>query len=268
MGDRIAGKVALISGAARGLGEAEARRFVAEGARVVVADVLVEQGQALAEELGEAAVFAHLDVTEPSEWEATVSAALAQWERLDILVNNAGIGLGGPIDTLPLQDHHRLIDINVHGVYYGLRAAVPVMKRARSGSIVNISSIDGLVGIPGLSSYVTSKFAVTGLTRSAALELGPAGIRVNSVHPGVIQTPMLGAVGAAHMAPVIEKQAIPRMGLPEEVASAVLFLASDEASYITGAQLVVDGGHLAGPWRPRGDDTDLSVVAADEPLSY
>lgn len=251
MGDRLAGKIAVITGGARGMGEAHARRFVAEGARVAIADIRDEQGKELARELGDAAIFEHLDVTLSDDWAQLVGKVIDRWGQLDILVNNAGIGAGGAIDGLPLDEHRRLVDVNVNGVYYGMRAVAGQMRGQRSGAIVNISSIDGLAGMPGLSSYVASKFAVTGLTRSAAAELGPAGIRVNSVHPGVIETPMLSGPGAERMQPIVAMQPIPRFGRPEEVAALVLFLASDEASYITGAQMVIDGGHLAGPWRPR-----------------
>jgi 3alpha(or 20beta)-hydroxysteroid dehydrogenase len=250
VGDRLNGKVAVITGGASGMGKAEAQRFVAEGARVAIADVSDDAGRVVGEELGEAAMFSHLDVSDPAAWRPVVDSVQARWGHLDILVNNAGIGAGGPIDELPLEDHQRLIDVNVNGVYYGMRAVAAPMRAQGSGSIVNISSIDGLVGVGGLSTYSASKFAVTGLTRAAAIELGPAGIRVNSVHPGVIDTPLLSEAGRARMVPLMKMQPIPRIGRPEEVAALVLFLASDEASYITGAQMVVDGGHLAGPWRP------------------
>ncbi len=253
MGDRLAGKAAIVTGGARGLGEAQTRRFVAEGARVAICDIRDDEGAALADELGEAATFEHLDVTQPAEWDALVPRLVERHGRVDVLVNNAGTGIVGRIDGVPLEDHHRVIDINLHGVYYGMRAVAAPMRANNGGAIVNISSIDGLAGVSGLTSYVASKFAVTGMTRSVALELGRSGIRVNSVHPGVIQTPLLGEAGAARMQRVMDMQPIPRVGRPEEVANAVLFLASDEASYITGAQLLVDGGHLAGPWRPPMD---------------
>jgi 3alpha(or 20beta)-hydroxysteroid dehydrogenase len=250
VGDRLVGKVALITGAARGQGEAEARRFVAEGARVVIADIADEAGSRVAEELGDRALFAHLDVTDPDGWRSVVDTVVARWSRLDVLVNNAGVGYAGIIDELPLEHHHRLVDVNLNGVYYGMRAAAGPMREQRGGAIVNISSIDGLAGMLGMSSYAATKFAVTGMTRSAAIELGPFGIRVNSIHPGVIDTPMVSDAGRARLERVLSMQPIPRMGRPEEVAALALFLASDEASYITGAQIPVDGGHLAGPWRP------------------
>src|SRR5438874_3613856 len=188
--DRLRGKVALVTGAASGQGEAEARRFVAEGARVAVADIAEERGRAVASELGDVGCFVALDVTDPAQWDGAVASVVGVWERIDVLVNNAGIGLPPvPFVDAPLADHYRVIDVNLHGVYLGMRAVVPAMTAG--GSIVNISSIDGMVGVAGMTSYVASKFAVRGMTRSAALELGPRGIRVNSIHPGVIETPLV-----------------------------------------------------------------------------
>ena len=216
-------------------------------------DVADDAGSLVADDLGPAAAYEHLDVTDPRQWESVVDAAVARWGRLDVLVNNAGIGVFGPLDGLGPDEHKRVVDINLNGVYYGMRAVAGPMRRQHSGAIVNVSSIDGLVGVLGMTSYSATKFAVTGMTRSAALELGPAGIRVNSVHPGVINSPMVQEAPAevhAKLAALMAMQPIARMGEPAEVASLVLFLASDEAGYITGAQFVIDGGHLAGPWRP------------------
>ncbi len=253
MGDRLSGKVALVTGAAHGQGEAEARRFAAEGATVVVTDVADEAGTLVAADLGAAAAYEHLDVTDPRQWARVVDTAVARWGRLDVLVNNAGIGVVAPLQDLAPEDHQRLVDVNLNGVYYGMRAVAGPMRRQRSGAIVNVSSIDGLVGVLGMTSYAATKFAVTGMTRSAAIELGPAGIRVNSVHPGVINSPMVQEAPEeirAKLDSLMAMQPIARMGEPAEVAALVLFLASDEAGYITGAQFVIDGGHLAGPWRP------------------
>jgi 3alpha(or 20beta)-hydroxysteroid dehydrogenase len=255
---RLAGKVALVTGAARGQGEAIARLFVAEGAQVVVTDVLETEGRAVAGELGEAAVWCALDVADPDQWAAAVREAIDAFGRLDILVNNAGIGIPpARIEDETVEGHRLTLDINLTGVWHGIRAVIPVMSTQRSGSIVNTSSIDGLVGIGGMSSYIASKFGVTGITRGAALENGPRGIRINSVHPGVIDSPMVANAPAevqARLARLMARQPIQRTGRPEEVAYAVLFFASDESSYCTGSSLVVDGGHLAGPWREGFDD--------------
>jgi 3alpha(or 20beta)-hydroxysteroid dehydrogenase len=250
---RMEGKVALVSGSARGQGAAEARLFVQEGARVVVSDVLDDEGRALAEELGDAATYVHLDVTSEADWTAAVEQAERNFGRLNVLVNNAGIGIPPhPLLDATTEGHHRTIDVNLHGVWLGMRAAAPAMLRAGGGSIVNISSIDGLVGVAGMASYTASKFAVTGLTKSAALEWGRDGIRVNSVHPGVISSPMVDQAPPdvrARLQQYLDHQPLPRMGTPEEVALLVLFLASDESSYCTGSEFVIDGGHIAGPYR-------------------
>jgi 3alpha(or 20beta)-hydroxysteroid dehydrogenase len=251
-GDRLEGKVALITGAAHGQGAAEARRFVAEGARVLVTDVEHREGKTLAAELGKAAAYHPLDVTDPTAWDTAVASASEKFGRIDILINNAGIGEIGLLEALDLETHKQIVDTNLHGVYIGMRAVTGVMKDGGGGVILNISSIDGLVGVLGMTSYTASKFAVTGMTRSAAIELGPYGIRVNSIHPGVIASHMVEQAPAevrARIDRLMQKQPIKRMGECHEVASLAVFLASDEASYITGAQMVIDGGHLAGPWR-------------------
>ena len=253
MTGRLAGKVALISGSARGQGATEAAMFVREGACVVVSDVLDDLGRATAASLGDRACYVHLDVTDDDQWRRAVDEAERTFGHLDVLVNNAGIGIPPHPMVRTTEEQHRLtMSINLDGVWRGIRAAAPAMKRAGGGSIVNISSIDGIVGVGYMASYVASKFAVTGLTKAAALELGRDNIRVNSVHPGVVATPMLDAAPPAvleRLDRLMQQQPIPRIGRPEEIASVVLFLASDEASYVTGTGIVVDGGHLAGPWR-------------------
>jgi 3alpha(or 20beta)-hydroxysteroid dehydrogenase len=258
VGARLDGKVALISGGARGQGEAEARLFAAEGAKVVICDIREDEGHALAEELEDRAFFQPLDVRSPEQWDRAVASAVERFGGLNVLVNNAGIGAVGTLEGMLLEDHAQIIDVNLNGVYYGMRCAKRALAATGNGSIINISSIDGLAGMLGMTSYVASKFAVTGMTKSAAIELGPLGVRVNSIHPGVIDTPMLGGPDSParpRLERLMQLQPIRRMGRPGEVASVALFLASDDSSYVTGAAIPVDGGHLAGPFRePSGDE--------------
>jgi 3alpha(or 20beta)-hydroxysteroid dehydrogenase len=258
---RLDGKVALVTGAARGQGEAIATLFAAEGARVLVTDERCDQGREVAGRLGEAsAAWAELDVTDERQWAAAVQTCVRTFGRLDVLVNNAGIGIPPVgIEHETTEGHRRTLDVNLTGVWHGMRAVIPVMTAHGGGSIVNTSSIDGLAGIAGMTSYAASKFAVTGMTRTAALELGGRGIRVNSVHPGVIDTPMVAEAPAdvkARLERMMRRQPIPRMGTVRDVALAVLFLASDESAYCTGVSLPVDGGHLAGPYREGFGDPD------------
>ena len=262
MTGRLEGKVALITGSARGQGEAEARRFTAEGAKVAITDLRDVLGEQLAAELGPDTFYQQLDVTREDDWDAAVAATVERFGKLDILVNNAGIGAFGTLEGLDLKTHHEMTDINLHGVYLGMRAAKAALVATGNGAIVNISSIDGIVGVLGMTSYSGTKFAVTGMTRSAAIELGPLGVRVNSIHPGVINSPMVQDADPPtleRLNQLMDMQPIKRMGEPHEIASLALFLASDEASYITGAQFVIDGGHLAGPWRPPFEDSPFEV---------
>ncbi|MFC8530765.1 glucose 1-dehydrogenase [Nocardia sp. NPDC057227] len=238
---RVDGKVALISGGSRGMGAAHARLLVAEGAQVVIGDILDDEGKALAEEIGPSARYVHLDVTQPEEWDAAVAVAVQEFGSLTVLVNNAGIVNGAPIHKFDLDQWRRILDVNLTGTFLGLRAAVPAMKKAGTGSIINVSSIEGLRGAPWAHGYVATKWGVRGLAKSAALELAPLGIRVNSLHPGLIRTPMTENIPD-------DMVTIPmgRPAAPEEVATFVLFLASDESSYATGAEFIVDGGLVVG----------------------
>jgi 3alpha(or 20beta)-hydroxysteroid dehydrogenase len=244
MTSRLAGKVALISGAARGQGAAEARLFAAEGAQVVLGDVLDEECAAVAAEIGDAAAFTCLDVTDEAQWEAAVAFAEDRFGPVSVLVNNAGILHFQAVHKTDTDDFDKIMRVNVRGVFLGIKAATPSLERAGGGAIVNISSTAGLQGLPYVAAYVASKWAVRGLTKSAAIDLGHKGIRVNSVHPGGIDTPMIAGTSAD--APYYKRLPVPRMGTAEEVAQAVLFLASDDAAYISGAELAVDGGATTG----------------------
>lgn len=244
---RLDGKVALITGAARGQGAAEARLFVREGARVLITDVLDEQGEALARELGAAARYLRLDVSSEEQWAAAIAAAEAMGP-LSVLVNNAAVVFFSALKDTTLADYQRVIGINQIGCFLGMRAAIEPMKRAGSGSIINVSSIDGLRAKNGIVAYCASKWAIRGMTKVAALELGPHNIRVNSIHPGGIDTVMGNpqGVSTAEIDKFYVDQALPRVGQPEEVATMALFLASDEASYCTGSEYPVDGGWNVG----------------------
>jgi 3alpha(or 20beta)-hydroxysteroid dehydrogenase len=246
---RLDGKVALVSGAARGQGEAESRRFVAEGARVVMGDVLDEDGERAAKDIGADAVYVHLDVTDPAGWDAAVTTTLDRFGRLDVLVNNAGILRLGLIESTSLSEYMAVINVNQVGCFLGMKAVIAAMRASGGGSIINTSSTSGMIGMTGMGAYTASKFAIRGMTKVAAMELGSSGIRVNSVHPGGIDTDMikLPEFGAIDQDKAYRSQPIPRVGQPDEVASLMVFLASDESSYCTGAEFIIDGGFTTGP---------------------
>jgi NAD(P)-dependent dehydrogenase (short-subunit alcohol dehydrogenase family) len=245
---RLKGKVAIVTGGASGMGRSEATIFAREGARVLVADVLEKEGQEAAKSIGDAARFMKLDVTRESEWQAVVAAAEREFGKLDILVNNAGISGTYTSDLASTEAWDRLMDINAKGAFLGMKHAVPAMKRAGGGAIVNISSISGFAGQLGVHmAYNASKGAVRLMTKAGAVQWARDNIRVNSVHPGFMPA-MRTSVGSAKpewRAKALAGVPMRREGKVEEVAYAVLFLASDEASYITGTELVVDGGFLA-----------------------
>lgn len=246
--NRLHGKVVLITGAARGMGAATARLFSAEGALVVIADVLDVEGERLAAELGERAIFCHLDVTLEEDWSAAVKATLERWGRIDGLVNNAGIAHSQAIAATRKEDFERVLAVNLVGPFLGIKAVAPVMTAQRSGSIVNISSIGGMTAWNSMAAYCSSKWGMRGLSRVAAMELGHQGVRVNSIHPGGINTDMGGMfdedTDALDRAYAL--QPIQRIGRPNEVAQTSLFLISDDSSYICGTEVVVDGGALTG----------------------
>jgi 3(or 17)beta-hydroxysteroid dehydrogenase len=248
---RLANKVALITGAASGMGASMARIFAAEGAKVVVADLLETDGREVVADIvraNGAAIFQRLDVASEPEWRAAVDAAIAAYGRLDILVNDAGLSGSAEADLFDTAAWDRLMAVNARGVFLGIKFAIPIMKAQGGGSIVNISSISGITGQHGVHvAYNASKGAVRTLTKAAAVQHGADNIRVNSVHPGLMP-PMRSSGRTADpevRAKMLRQVPLGRAGRPEEVAHAVLFLASDEASYITGAELWVDGGYLA-----------------------
>ena len=247
---RLEGKVAIITGGANGMGAEECRIFVREGAKVVIADILEEEGKKLEAEIAESggdAVFMRLDVTSEENWQSAVEATVSRYGRLDVLVNNAGIGKGNTPDNLRAEDWDALMNINAKGVFLGMKTAIAEMQKVGGGSIVNISSISGMVGQRATHmGYNASKGAVRIVTKSAAVQYAQDGIRVNSVHPGLMPPMLTSAANTPEIrSEMLRDVPMGRPGRREEVGNAVLFLASDEASYITGAELVVDGGWTA-----------------------
>ena len=244
MSGRLKGKVALVTGGARGQGEAEARCFVAEGARVYIADLLKREGEKLAAELGPAATFVELDVAEEADWARALEGILAREGRVDVLVNNAAMTLIRPAAETTPADFLQVCRVNQFGVHLGMLAVYGPMAKQRSGSIVNVSSLAGLYGQEGQFAYSASKAAVVVMSRVAAKEWGPIGIRVNSILPGAIDTPMLRGphTEGIDVDALLSGLPLGRAGRPSEIAAAALFLASDESSYVTGAAFEVDGG--------------------------
>ena len=236
---RVDDKVALITGGARagGMGAAGARMLIAEGAKVVIGDILDDDGAALAAELGDSARYVHLDVTSAEDWKAAVDTAVQTFGTLNVLVNNAGIVQVAPLKTADITRWQKVLDVNLTGAMRGIQAVIEPMIAAGGGSIINISSIEGMRGATWAHSYVASKWGLRGLTKSAALELAPEKIRVNSIHPGFIRTPM-----TRHLPDDIVTAPMGRAGTPEEVATFMVFLASYESSFSTGSEYVVDGG--------------------------
>jgi 3alpha(or 20beta)-hydroxysteroid dehydrogenase len=250
MSDRLQGKVALVTGGSNGLGEAIVRRFVEEGARVVIGDIDDAAGKSLSNELGNSCEFFHLDVGEESQWSDAVNAVEHRFGQLDVGVNNGGVVLHASLDEMSLEDFERIIRVNQTGTFLGMKYMARLMKVGGGGSLINTSSVRGLIGANGLLGYSATKFAVRGMTKVAAMELGPFGIRVNSIHPGAVATRLIGDTPLEQVDAYFSDQAIPRIARPYEIANMALFLASDESSYSTGAEFVCDGGVSAGVRRP------------------
>jgi NAD(P)-dependent dehydrogenase (short-subunit alcohol dehydrogenase family) len=248
---RLNGKVALISGGARGMGASEARLFAREGARVVIGDILEPEGKAVEADIkaqGGEALFVRLDVTDEADWDRAVARTVERFGKLDVLVNNAGVGAVSRIEDTTVKDWDHVMDVNAKGVFLGTRAAIPVMRRGGGGSIINISSQLGLVGTDNNSpQYQASKGAVRLLTKTTAIQYAREGIRANSVHPGPITTPMTERRRAdpEHYHKMLSRIPLGRFGEPDEVAYGVLYLASDESAFVTGSELVIDGGWTA-----------------------
>ena len=246
-GLRLDGKIAIVTGGAQGQGAAIARAFVAEGAKVVIADVADEPGKLLADSLGESALFVHHDVSSEESWTALVAQTAETYGPVNVLANNAGILRFGEILTQPVEEFELLWRVNTLGCFLGMRSVISTMKENGGGSIINASSIEGLAGMAFVAGYTSTKFAIRGMTKAAALELGPSGIRVNSVHPGMIDTGMTRGVGAddAAMEFGAAKVALKRVGHPEDIAPLYVYLASDESGFVTGAEIAIDGGATA-----------------------
>ena len=247
---RLEGKVALITGGARGQGAAEARMFAGEGAKVVIADILDGEGEKLAAEIGESggdAMFVHLDVTSEDQWRNAITATVLRFGKLDVLVNNAAVWRGGRVEETTGEHWDSVMEVNAKGVFLGTKLAIPEMRKAGGGSIINISSVAGLVGSLTSSAYSASKGAVRLLTKSTAIQYAGEGIRANSIHPGAIDTAMGEQVwpNSETRDEVVARTPVGRMGMPEDIAYGALFLASDESSFVTGSELVIDGGMSA-----------------------
>jgi len=249
---RLEGKVAIVTGAARGMGAATATLFAAEGAKVVIADVLDGEGEALAASIGKLAHYHHLDVSQETQWQEVVADAERRFGTVDVLVNNAGILINHLIVDFPKAEFDRLIAINLGGTFLGMKHAGQVMRKRQRGSIVNISSTEGLEGMNAQGAYAASKWGVRGMTKVAAMEMSPWGVRVNSVHPGPVNTPMGNpskmSTGEINALSFVKRLPIQRYAEPEEIARVSLFLASDDSSYVTGAEIAADGGMTVGQY--------------------
>ena len=246
MTGRLEGKVAIVTGGAMGQGAGISRAFVEQGARVVIADVAKDAGQELADSLGDAAHFAHHDVSDQASWTALVEDTNARFGPVNVLANNAGILRFGEIEKMAVDEVELLWRVNQLGCFLGMNAVTYTMRKNGGGSIINASSVEGLAGMAGCTAYAATKWAIRGMTKCAAMELGPKGIRVNSVHPGMIDTPMTRVHGGdAAMEYGASKVPLRRVGHPEDIAPLYVFLASDESSYINGAEISIDGGVTA-----------------------
>ena len=243
---KLSDKVAIITGAAQGMGAEHVRHFIVEGAKVAITDINLDAAQELADEVGENAIAIKLDVSNSADWKNAVEKTEAAFGTVNVLVNNAGVGIFKPIEELTEEDFQLTFKIDELGVFLGMKAVLPSMKKLEGGSIVNISSVSGLMGAPTGVAYNAAKHAVTGMTKGAAADLGPYGIRVNSVHPGTIDTALASQGDVAdYVNEIVKDVPLRRAGKTEEVSKMVVFLASDDSSYVTGSQLVVDGGMIS-----------------------
>jgi 3alpha(or 20beta)-hydroxysteroid dehydrogenase len=244
--NRLTGKVAIVTGGSQGQGAAIVRAFVEEGAQVVIADVADEPGELLAKELGDSAHFRHHDVSDEASWISLVEETNERFGPVNVLANNAGILRFGELEKMPVEEYEQIFRVNQLGCWLGMKSVARTMRKNGGGSIINASSVEGLAGMPTLTAYTATKFAIRGMTKAAALELGPKGIRVNSVHPGMIDTPMTRVHGGdVAMEFGASKVPMRRVGYPEDIAPVYVFLASDESGYMNGAELAVDGGVTA-----------------------